>query len=129
MVSTKGNENCHTVLRGGDGGPNYDVSSVAEAANALEEGGVTTAIIVDASHANCSKDFEKMPGVFEDVIAQRVAENRNLVGAMLESNMVAGNQKVPNDHGQLVRGQSITDPCIDWETTERIIRTAAENLP
>ncbi len=128
MVSTKGNNNCHTVLRGGDGGPNYDVSSVAEATNELKEGGVTTAIVVDASHANCSKDFEKMPGVFEDVIAQRVAGNSNLVGAMLESNMVAGNQKVPEDHSQLVCGQSITDPCIDWETTERIIRAAAEQL-
>ena len=128
MVSTKGNRNCHTVLRGGETGPNFDAESVADAVDALKKGGVSPAIVVDASHANCSKDFEKMPGVFDDVVAQRAGGNSNIVGAMLESNIVAGNQKVPEAHSQLVYGQSITDPCIDWETTERIVRSAAEKL-
>ena len=90
MVSTKGNPNCHTVLRGGDDGPNYDADAIHSAIGDLQKGGVSEAIVVDASHANCSKDFEKMPSVFEDVVAQRVAGNTSIVGAMLESNLVEG---------------------------------------
>lgn len=128
MVSTSGNPNCHTVLRGGDDGPNYDADSIASAVSALQKGGVTEAIVVDASHANCSKDYEKMPGVFEDVIAQRVAGNSRIVGAMLESNLKEGNQKILEDHSAMEWGQSVTDPCIGWEETEKILREAAEKL-
>ncbi len=128
MVSTTGNKNCHTVLRGGETGPNYSAEEVAIVTAALEKGNVLGSIVIDASHANCSKDYEKMPGVFEDVVAQRVAGNDSIVGAMLESNVVAGNQKVGDDISTLTKGQSITDPCIDWETTERIIRDAADKL-
>ncbi|MDA7926918.1 3-deoxy-7-phosphoheptulonate synthase [Verrucomicrobiales bacterium] len=128
MVSTKGNTNCHTVLRGGDDGPNFDAESVASAISNLETGGVSQAVVVDASHANCSKDFTKMPSVFEDIVAQRAAGNRQLVGAMLESNMVEGNQKILDDHSEMTWGQSVTDPCISWETTEEILLKAAETL-
>lgn len=128
MVSTKGNPNCHTVLRGGDDGPNYDAASVAEALSVLEKGGVSKAIVIDASHANCSKDFEKMPSVFEDVVEQRVAGNTSVVGAMLESNLVEGNQKILEDVSAMTWGQSVTDPCISWEVTEKILRRAAERL-
>ncbi len=128
MVSTKGNANCHTVLRGSDQGPNFDADSVAEAVAKLNEGGVLESIVVDASHANCSKDYEKMPGVFEEVVAQRAAGNGKLVGAMLESNLVEGNQKILEDRSAMTWGQSVTDPCIGWETTDRIIREAAEAL-
>ncbi len=128
MVSTRGNANCHTVLRGGDDGPNFDAASVAEAIAGLEKGGVSSALVIDASHANCSKDYKKMPGVFEEIIAQRVAGNGRIVGAMLESNLVEGNQNILPDHSAMVRGQSVTDPCISWETTELLIRAAAEKL-
>ena len=128
MVSTKGNANCHTVLRGGDGGPNYDAESVAAARSALEEGGVSPAIVIDASHANCSKDFEKMPSVFQDVVSQRVAGNSSVVGAMLESNLVEGNQKILDSIQDMTWGQSVTDPCIGWDVTEKIIREAADSL-
>lgn len=128
MVSTKGNTNCHTVLRGGDGGPNFDAESVAAAIQSLEKGSVSQAVVVDASHANCSKDFTKMPSVFEEIVAQRAAGNRQLVGAMLESNMVEGNQKILDDQSEMTWGQSVTDPCISWETTEEIILKAAETL-
>ncbi len=128
MVKTRGNQNCHTVLRGGESGPNFDAAAIERTMSLLKDGDVSPAIMVDASHANCSKDFEKMPGVFENVISQRTAGNKALVGAMLESNLISGNQKVPDDHSRLVRGQSITDPCINWETTERIIRDAATRL-
>lgn len=128
MVSTRGNANCHTVLRGGDDGPNHDPRSVASALAALENGGVNPAIVVDASHANCSKDFRRMPGVFEEIVAQRAAGNLRLVGAMLESNLVEGSQAILEDRTAMVWGQSVTDPCIGWETTERILREAAERL-
>ncbi len=128
MVSTRGNANCHTVLRGGDGGPNHDPASVATAVEALEKGGVNPSIVIDASHANCSKDFRRMPGVFEEIVAQRVEGNRRVVGAMLESNLVEGNQAILPDRAAMVWGQSVTDPCISWETTERILREAAERL-
>jgi 3-deoxy-7-phosphoheptulonate synthase len=128
MVSTKGNANCHTVLRGGNDGPNFDEASVDEAIAALSHGGVTDSIVIDASHANCSKDFERMPQVFEDIVAQRAAGNTKIVGAMLESNLVEGNQKILEDHSAMTWGQSVTDPCIGWEVTERIIREAAEKL-
>ena len=128
MVSTKGNANCHTVLRGGEKGPNYDSASVGEAIEALQRGGVNDAIVIDASHANCSKDFEKMPGVFEEVVSQRIDGNAKVVGAMLESNLVEGNQKILDDRSQMTWGQSVTDPCIGWEITEKIIKEAAARL-
>lgn len=128
MVSTKGNPNCHTVLRGGDDGPNYDAESVAKARQALEVGDVSPSIVIDASHANCSKDFEKMPAVFEDIVAQRIAGNDAVIGAMLESNLVEGNQKILENVEEMTWGQSVTDPCIGWEVTERIIKEAAEKL-
>jgi 3-deoxy-7-phosphoheptulonate synthase len=128
MVSTKGNANCHTVLRGGDDGPNYGADAVASAKSVLEAGGVSPAIVIDASHANCSKDFEKMPAVFEDIVAQRVEGNTAVVGAMLESNLVEGNQKILENPEEMTWGQSVTDPCIGWGVTQRIIREAAEKL-
>lgn len=128
MVSTRGNGNCHTVLRGGDVGPNYDSESVASVIESLEKGGVCQSVVVDASHANCSKDYAKMPGVFAEIVSQRVLGNTRLVGAMLESNLVAGNQNILADRSAMAWGQSVTDPCIDWTTTERIIREAAEKL-
>jgi len=128
MVKTKGNAYCHTVLRGGEDGPNYDEESVARITAQLKEGQVLDTLIVDASHANCSKDYRKMPAVFAEVVRQRAAGNSDIVGAMLESNLVAGHQKIQADRSKLTYGQSVTDPCIDWETTERIIREAAETL-
>ncbi len=128
MVKTKGNPYGHTVLRGGEDGPNYGPEAIAEVSRHLEKGGVLGSIVVDASHANCEKDHEKMPDVFRSVVKQRCDGNRDIVGAMLESNLLAGNQKIINGRSGLRYGQSITDPCIDWETTARIIREAAELL-
>ncbi len=84
--------------------------------------------MVDASHANCGKQQEKMPGVFAEIIRQRAAGNTNLVGTMLESNLVAGNQSFPRPVEELTYGQSITDQCIDWPTTESIVLKAADDL-
>ncbi len=128
MVKTKGNAYCHTVLRGGEDRPNYGPEAVAAALAELKTGQVLESIVIDASHANCSKDHNKMPEVFASIVSQRCEGNKKIVGAMLESNLVAGNQKVSSDRSKLVYGQSITDPCINWKTTETIILETAERL-
>jgi 3-deoxy-7-phosphoheptulonate synthase len=127
-VSTTGNPNCHVVLRGGDNGPNYSVAHVADAERRLEEAGLDKAILIDCSHGNSGKDPSRQPEVFQNVVAQRASGTTAIIGAMLESNLMAGSQPFPNPTGTLVHGQSITDACIDWESTERLVIEAAERL-
>jgi 3-deoxy-7-phosphoheptulonate synthase len=127
-VSTTGNPDCHIVLRGSDSGPNYSPAHVADVQRRLEAAGLEKAIVVDCSHGNSGKDPSRQPEVLRSLMAQRAAGTTSIVGAMLESNLVAGAQPFPRPSGELVCGQSITDGCIDWETTERIILDAAENL-
>ncbi|MEM7144491.1 MAG: 3-deoxy-7-phosphoheptulonate synthase [Verrucomicrobiota bacterium] len=124
-VSTSGNPDSHLILRGGSDGPNYGVDSVREVEGLLEKGGLPPAIMIDASHANCGKDQERMPGVFREIVEERAGGLTSIRGAMLESNLVAGNQKFPQPLEDLVYGQSITDQCIDWETTVELLREAA----
>lgn len=127
-VSTAGNPDCHVILRGGADGPNFDAQSVQQALDVLGKAGLPPYLMIDASHANCGKDDTRMPAVFEDIVAQRVAGNAGIIGAMLESHLVAGGQKFPQPIEQLVYGQSITDKCIDWETTERLLVAANQQL-
>lgn len=127
-VTTSGNPDCHIILRGGDRGPNYGADDVAETTSLLEKNGLQPSIMIDASHANCGKKQEKMSAVFREITRQRSGGNTHVIGAMLESNIVAGNQKFPRPISELTYGQSITDQCIDWETTETIVREAAEQL-
>ncbi len=127
-VSTSGNPDCHLILRGGDQGPNFDVDSVKATRDTLLKHELSPSIMLDASHANCGKDQTRMPGVFEEIIRQRTSGDLSVTGAMLESHLVAGNQSVPAKLSDLTYGQSITDQCIDWETTERIVKKAAEQL-
>ena len=121
-VTTKGNPDCHIILRGGEDGPNYGADNVAETKDALIEAGLVPSIMIDASHGNCAKNHERMPGVFREIVRQRVAGETAVIGAMLESNLVGGNQKFPRPLNELTRGQSITDACIDWDTTEALLR-------
>ena len=127
-VTTHGNPHCHIILRGGSEGPNYDSGSVAAAIARLEESGVSKAIMVDASHANSNKDHRLQPEVFENVIDQRVKGNGWIVAGMLESNLEAGAQSLSGPLETLTYGKSITDKCIDWETTERVVKAAYEKL-
>ena len=127
-VSTAGNPDCHLILRGGDDGPNFDADSIKATRDILLKHKLAPGIMVDASHANCGKDCTKMAAVFEEIIRQRDEGATSVIGAMLESHLVAGNQKFPQPLDQLTYGQSITDQCIDWETTERIVREAAAKL-
>ena len=128
-VTTKGNPYCHIILRGGENGPNYDHDHVATSETLLEEAGLRPAIMIDASHDNSGKDHTRQPAVFRSIIAQRVAGDKNVIGSMLESNLRAGSQKFPQAKQDLLPGVSITDACIDWETTEALVREAAAKLP
>ncbi|HEY2573545.1 MAG TPA: 3-deoxy-7-phosphoheptulonate synthase [Verrucomicrobiaceae bacterium] len=125
VVNTTGNPACHIILRGGEGGPNYDAEQVNAALGELAKNGLRPAVMIDASHANCSKDYRKMPAVFREILRQRMNGTGGVIGAMLESNLVAGSQAMSEAREALTYGQSITDPCIDWETTEALIREAA----
>jgi 3-deoxy-7-phosphoheptulonate synthase len=120
-VTTTGNPDCHIILRGGESGPNHDDQSVRTTREMLEKSGLRPAIMIDASHGNCRKDEKLMPAVFKEIVRQRAAGDTSIIGAMLESNLVGGAQKFPQPLDQLVYGQSITDACMDWETTEKLL--------
>jgi 3-deoxy-7-phosphoheptulonate synthase len=128
VVRTRGNRYGHVVLRGGDGRPNYDSVSVTIAEQALQKAKLPANIVVDCSHANSYKKPELQPLVMTDVINQLVHGNQSLVGVMIESNIVAGNQKIPADLSELKYGCSVTDGCIDWETTVKMLKEADREL-
>lgn len=128
IVRTRGNRYGHVVLRGGDGRPNYDTVSVAMAEQTLIKAKLAPNIVVDCSHANSYKKPDLQPLVMTDVINQVRLGNRSLVGVMIESNIIAGRQDIPADLSQLKYGCSVTDGCVSWETTENMIREAADLL-
>ena len=128
IVRTRGNRYGHLVLRGGDGRPNYDTVSVQMAEQALRKAGLPSNIVVDCSHANSYKKHDLQPLVMADAVNQVRLGNKSLVGMMIESNIAAGNQAIPDDLSQLKYGCSVTDACVDWETTEKMIRDAAALL-
>jgi 3-deoxy-7-phosphoheptulonate synthase len=121
---TRGNSDCHIILRGGRKSVNYTADSVAETAQQMTGAGLQPRIMIDCSHANSQKDYKRQPLVCRDVAAQVAAGNRDIIGLMLESNLVAGAQKlVPGQ--PLVYGQSITDGCIDWPETYKLLKELA----
>ena len=124
VVTTTGNPDCHVILRGGDDSSNHDGESVGKALAALEKSKLPKTLMIDASHANCAKECERMPATFREILAQR-ASTKGVIGAMLESNLVAGAQSLGKDRSALVYGKSITDQCIDWAMTEKLVREAA----
>lgn len=126
IAATTGNEDCHVVLRGGTA-TNYDSASVAAAAAVIEKSGLRPAIMIDASHANSSKDPANQPRVMDDVARQLAAGEHRIVGVMVESHIEAGRQDLVA--GQpLVYGQSITDGCIDWDTSVTVLERLAEGV-
>jgi len=124
VVRTAGNAYGHVVLRGGGGRPNYDSVSVTIAEQALTKARLPANLVVDCSHANSYKKPELQPLVMSDVIQQIRHGNRSLVGVMIESNIVSGNQPIPSDLSQLKYGCSVTDGCIGWDDTETMLRSA-----
>jgi 3-deoxy-7-phosphoheptulonate synthase len=113
---TEGNEDCHVILRGGRGAPNYDATSVGEALDELRAADLAERIVIDASHDNSGKDHERQPGVVSEIADQIAGGNGAVVGVMMESFLVGGRQNLESDE-PLVYGQSITDACMDWDHT------------
>ncbi len=128
IIQTRGNPYGHVVLRGGSGGSNYDSVSVQLCEQALEKAGISTNIMVDCSHANSSKDASLQPLVMDNVANQILEGNKTIVGLMIESNLEFGNQPIPTDLSQLTYGVSVTDACIDWDTTETALRKMQQKL-
>ena len=128
IVNTKGNPWGFLILRGGQSGPNYARESLAESVDLLNGAKLPPRLMVDCSHANSNKDFSLQHVCWDDCLAQRIAGNKNIVGLMLESNLMPGNQKLTSDLTKLKYGVSITDGCIGWDETERLILSAHERL-
>ena len=124
IFSTSGNEDSHIILRGGKA-PNYDAASVDAAARDLEKAGLPPNIMIDFSHANCSKDFRRQILVGQDVAGQIAAGDRRIIGVMVESHLMEGQQKLEPGKSPNY-GQSITDPCIGWEDSEQLLRDLAK---
>lgn len=127
-ITTRGNPSCHVILRGGEAGPNYSADHVEAARALLEKNKLPQAVMVDCSHANCQKDPSRMSGVLLDVVDQVRGGTKCIIGAMLESNLVAGCQSFPQPLEKLAWGQSITDPCIGWDETVATILEAHRRL-
>ncbi len=128
ITKTKGNQYGHVVLRGGGGKPNYDSVSIALCEQALDKAGLSKNIVVDCSHANSNKDHNVQPLVLDDIAHQIKDGNQSICGVMLESNINEGNQSIPESLADLKYGVSITDACINWETTEKSLIKMAETL-
>jgi 3-deoxy-7-phosphoheptulonate synthase len=128
VFRTKGNQHAHIVLRGGGGRVNYDAVSIAVAERELKAAGLPATVVVDCSHGNSNKDADLQPLVAENCVTQIVDGNRSIVGLMLESHLKAGSQSIPKDLSKLEYGMSITDPCIDWATTETLLLKLHESL-
>lgn len=121
VIRTKGNQYGHVILRGGNT-PNYSKDSVRLCEMKMEAAGFIPNIVIDCSHANSSKNYENQPLVIESVANQKLNGNKSICGIMLESNIHAGKQSIPGDLKELKYGVSVTDACLDWETTERVLR-------
>jgi len=128
VFRTRGNPYAHIVLRGGGGRVNYDAVSIALAERQLLAAGLPATIVVDCSHGNSNKDPSVQPLVAENCVTQILDGNRSIVGLMLESHLKAGNQPIPKDLGTLEYGVSITDPCIDWQSTEALLLKLHQSL-
>ncbi len=127
-VTTSGNPDTQLILRGGASGPNFDSKKVAKATAMLETSKLPVSVMIDCSHGNSAKDHNRQPVVLEEVLDQITGGNDSIHAVMLESNLEAGNQPFPVPLEELKYGVSITDACIDWETTEQTLRHAHEAL-
>jgi 3-deoxy-7-phosphoheptulonate synthase len=125
ILFTAGNADCHIILRGGRQTVNYDAASVDQTCALLENAGLAPRVMIDCSHANSGKDHTRQPAVCRDVAGQVAAGDRRIIGAMLESNLVAGAQKLVPGR-ELVYGQSITDACIGWDETRGLLAELAQ---
>ncbi|WP_029934362.1 3-deoxy-7-phosphoheptulonate synthase AroG [Thiomicrospira pelophila] len=127
IFSTTGNQDCHVILRGGNSGPNYEPEFVADAVNQLKAAEVQARLMIDCSHANSSKNHERQMIVAQSIADQLARGSQHIMGAMVESHLVGGRQDVTPDQ-DLVYGQSITDACIDWDSSEKLLENLAQGV-
>ncbi len=125
---TKGNPYGHLILRGGDRQPNFDAATVTRAEKKLQDLNLPQKIVIDCSHGNSAKNHKLQASVLENILQQIADGNQSIVGMMLESNLYEGNQQIPKNLEELEYGVSVTDKCIGWEETEKIILSAHEKL-
>jgi len=125
IVTTTGNPDCHLVLRGGKGGPNFSADHVIKAAEEMASLKLNPRMMVDCSHANANKDHNRQVTVLENVAQQVEQGSNHILGVMIESHLKAGNQKIPKDLREMEYGKSITDACVDFETTATMLRKLA----
>lgn len=128
IITTKGNPYAHVVLRGGNGKPNYDSVSVSICEQELDAAGIAPNIMVDCSHANSNKDHNLQPLVLDNVANQILEGNTSIIGVMMESHLKGGNQKLSSNLQDMEYGVSVTDACVDWETTENALVSMADKL-
>jgi 3-deoxy-7-phosphoheptulonate synthase len=128
IIHTSGNPHAHIVLRGGGGKPNYDSVSVTLCEQTLRKQGLKPNIMIDCSHANSNKDEKLQPLVLDNIANQIVDGNQSIFGVMLESHLHGGNQKILDNKSKMAFGVSVTDACIDWETTEDSLLRLREQL-
>ena len=128
IVQTSGNPDVHIVLRGGNDAPNYHADDISSTSELLKKNNLPAAIMVDCSHANSYKDHNKQVDVLNDIMIQVKDNPGSIAGVMIESNLEAGNQSIPENLKDLKYGVSVTDKCVDWKTTEKVLRDAAERL-
>lgn len=128
LIRTRGNRYGHIVLRGGSGRPNYDSVSVRLCEQALVKENLPRNIVIDCSHANSFKDHLLQPLVVDDVVNQINYGTKSIVGLMLESNLYEGNQSIPKDLSQLRYGVSVTDKCMSWDMTERLLLNTNDKI-
>lgn len=128
IVQAKGNPDAHLVLRGWDRQPNYDSNSVNDALNRLRCAGLPSRVLIDCSHDNSNKKYDRQPLVFQAITDQILAGNTSIRGLLLESHLFAGSQSLSSNRHALTYGVSVTDPCLDWQATEQLILSEAERL-
>ena len=128
VTKTKGNDSTHLVLRGGSNGPNYFQENINESKKILKQVSLSPNLIIDCSHANSNKNYKLQSEVFEYCLNLKLSGESAIKGLMLESNLVEGNQSLGDSSADLVFGKSITDSCINWDTTSQIIKNAFKDL-
>ena len=126
IVQTCGNDVCHIILRGSSKGPNHDSASIADVTQQLENAGITSSVMVDCSHGNSLKDYRNQPAVAQTLCEQIAAGNKSITSLMVESNLVEGAQKLQSNLADMTYGQSVTDQCVSWQTTENMFEAFAD---
>ncbi len=128
IVTTKGNDACHIILRGSSQGTNYEAEIIADICQQITDAGLPASVMIDCSHGNSLKDYRNQPIVVQSLCQQITAGNKSITAVMIESNIIEGSQKLQGNLEDLVYGQSVTDQCVNWQTTENMFEELAKSV-